>query len=249
MDFDDEDDEDMLVNHHPPIEQFRDTVASNDVNQTTSSKSQSQSTSTNSNQTKTMNYKIPVREHYNKNEQSNDVEQQEEWEDFENSKSNYKQSRLRLGRKNLDQDGGTVEHDDYDDDDGDGRLRSVHHDNITGDDHQYDLDGNDEQSGRLNRHREIVNEKPVWKLDQIKTSETVSVNTLEDKLDEPVVNVAMSKPVAPVSSMAYRPPQMRSGTSVTIVSGVSQRPKKKEKPNLASTEEFPTLGAATTNKK
>jgi hypothetical protein len=71
------------------------------------------------------------------------------------------------------------------------------------------------------------------------------VKQQETEIVVPIVEEA--KP-STTSTGVYRPPQMRSGSSVIIVSGGNQRVSKKKEPNLASTDEFPTLGS-TVNKK
>ncbi|CAF4467114.1 unnamed protein product [Rotaria magnacalcarata] len=106
-------------------------------------------------------------------------------------------------------------------------------------------DDNDEQAARNNRRREQLKDKPVWKLDQVKQTEPIQTievnNSTADK-------VAELPPTTSATPNVYRPPQLRGNASVTVVSGVSQRPSKKEKPNLASNEDFPTLGAAVNKK-
>lgn len=150
---------------------------------------------------------------------------QDEWEEFDSSNnSKYEQLRLKFsGRINNDDD-------DYDDDDVDGRL------NANDDQHQGNLD------------REQTKDKPVWNIHQInQASESNAAPTVEEKVEEPA-----AKPTTAAAAVvgAYRPPQLRSGgPSVTVVSaGVHQRPNKKKEPNLASTDEFPSL-KSTVNKK
>lgn len=162
---------------------------------------------------------------------ANAQQQQDEWEEFiDNSK--YDQIRSKLGRTT----------DDYDDKD-------------EFDDDRDDNDDNTNPNGNeTNSTSDFSKDKPVWKISEIKQSNETQVPQVEDKVDEPP---AAAKPApapapAPTSTGAYRPPQLRGGTtgSVTVVSGIhnNQRTNKKKEPNLASTDEFPTLGA-TVNKK
>ena len=100
--------------------------------------------------------------------------------------------------------------------------------------------GHDDQQNHEN-HPNASKDKPVWKFQQ--TQPAVPEKPVEVKEETPVV-----KPAA-----VYRPPQMRSTNAgqtgaVTVVSGAHQRTAKKEKPNIASTEDFPSLGK-TVNKK
>ena len=112
------------------------------------------------------------------------------------------------------------------------------------DDDYYDNENNplnNDDNHDVTGDRDQQKDKPVWKLDQVKSSET-AVPIIEEKVDEP------PPPPPKPATTAYRPPQLRSGTAVTIVSGIHQKPVKKKEPNLASTDEFPTLGS-TVNKK
>jgi hypothetical protein len=96
---------------------------------------------------------------------------------------------------------------------------------------------NNDDNKDINGDREQTKDKPVWKTNQVKQQET-----------EIVVPIVEEPKPSTTSTGVYRPPQMRSGSSVTVVSGGNQRVSKKKEPNLASTDEFPTLGA-TFNKK
>ena len=148
-------------------------------------------------------------------------QQQDEWEEFIDPNSKYEQIRLKLA-------GGTNDDDEYYDDE-DGNPNNT----------------NDNNEG--NPDRELNKDKPVWKIGEVKQSN----ETVEEKTEEPIASPPPVKPAAP-STGAYRPPQLRgtggSGTSVTVVGSSTQRTTKKEKPNLASTDEFPTLGATVTKK-
>lgn len=161
----------------------------------------------------------------NLSEQGGQQQQQDEWEDYTDSNSKYEQLRLKFARANNDNDNDDEFYDD--------------------ENNPNNNDDNDER----NIDREQPKDKPVWNINQVKQQTETNV---EDKTEEPtpVAQPPPSKPVA--STGAYRPPQLRGSgggaASVTVVSGVSQRPTKKEKPNLASTDEFPTLGS-TVNKK
>ncbi|CAF1444851.1 unnamed protein product [Adineta steineri] len=149
---------------------------------------------------------------------------QDEWEEFEDSKSKYEQLRLKISRGNNDNDD---DDDDYYDDE------NNPNNNYTNNDASVD--------------REQQKDKPVWKLNQIKEEQQQQQQQQEPKQAEPIVQekVEEVKP-ATASTGAYRPPQMRSGgasSSVTVVSGINPKVSKKKEPNLASTDEFPTLGA------
>lgn len=114
--------------------------------------------------------------------------------------------------------------------------------NIKEDNDDYDDENNRNNNDNIPGDREQQKDRRVWKTNSVKEEEKQIEPVVEQKIEEP-------KP-APTSSGAYRPPQLRSGASVTVVSSgnVNPRPAKKKEPNLASTDEFPTLGA-TVNKK
>jgi hypothetical protein len=238
MDFDDEDDEENVTNnhtrHHTHKEPTNTTVNNDDV-QTVIDKSQPYS---NSSLNKSKNTtKLPVQDNNITNQQPTGVGQQDEWEEFEDPNAKYDQLRLKLSRGNNNDD------DDDEDDYYDDGNHPINHDTNIGDDENHIGGGGGNENDRTNRRREQQKDKPVWKLDQVKQTESVVTST--EKVEEP----PQAAPVAaPSRSGAYRPPQLRSGTSVTVVSGVTQRPSKKEKPNLASNEDFPTLGAAVNKK-
>lgn len=150
-------------------------------------------------------------------------QQQDDWEEFIGDNSKYEQIRSKLGHTTNDYDDNDDFYDDHDDNNGN-RNSNTNETNSTND---YSKD------------------KPVWKISEIKQSNETQVPQVEDKVEE----TPIAKP-AP-STGAYRPPQLRGSTtagSVTVVSGINQRTNKKKEPNLASTDEFPTLGA-TVNKK
>ncbi|CAF3132499.1 unnamed protein product [Rotaria sp. Silwood2] len=148
--------------------------------------------------------------------------QQDEWEDFESSNYKYEQLRLKFSRINNDND----YDDEYYDDEN----------NPNNNDDNNDMSGDRQQQ----------KDKPVWNMDQMKKEKETNVPIVEEKIAEP------SPPPPPkpstTSTGAYRPPALRGGSSVTVVSGVSQRTSKKKEPNLASTDEFPTLGSAINKK-
>lgn len=173
----------------------------------------SQAPPTTNNKSKSTN-KLSVQDNNNNNNYDDQQMAGDEWEDFQESNSKYDKLRLKLARATND-----GEDDDEIYSDGENHLN---HDQI---------DGNE------NRRRD-QQDKPVWKLEQIQ-----STSNNEKPTENHVEQSTVSEPVKSTSTGAYRPPQLRSYSGVTIVSGTSQRTSKKEKPNLASTEEFPTLGA------
>ncbi len=158
-------------------------------------------------------------------------QQQDEWEEYFDPNSKYEQLRSKFTRGNNADDDNDDEY--YDD--------------------ENNPNNNDDNNER-NIDREQQKDKPVWKIDQVKQQTEATVPSVEEKIEEPTPIPTPAPPTKPAtSSGVYRPPQLRTGgggggASVTIVSGISQRPTKKEKPNLASTDEFPTLGS-TVNKK
>jgi hypothetical protein len=150
--------------------------------------------------------------------QQQQQQQPDEWEEFIDPNSKYEQLRLKLSRGNNDDDN----EDEYYDDE--------------------DNPNNNDDNNEKNIDQEQQKDKPVWKIDQFKQQTEATVPIVEEKIEEPT-------PKPSTTSAAYRPPQLRTGgAGVTVISGVSQRPTKKEKPNLASTDDFPTLGS-TVNKK
>jgi hypothetical protein len=147
-------------------------------------------------------------------------QQQDEWEEFEDPNSKYEQLRLKFSR-------GNNENDDDDDE-------------------YYDDDNNphnNDDNNNSNIDRDQQKDKPVWKINQIQQQQKTEtdVPNVEEKIPEPT---PPPKPSA-TSSAAYRPPQLRGAgsSSVTVVSGLNQRPTKKKEVNIASTDEFPTLGS------
>jgi hypothetical protein len=146
-------------------------------------------------------------------------QQPDEWEEFEDPNSKYEQLRLKLSRGNNEDN----DEDEYYEDENNPINNDDNNNNMTGD-------------------RDQQKDKPVWKVNQVKQTETVAP-IVEERTEEPP-----PPPIQKASTGAYRPPQLRSGSSVTIVSGGNQKVSKKKEPNLASTDEFPTLGS-TVNKK
>jgi hypothetical protein len=242
MDFEDEEDIETGVNNYNRQQTYDESIATkgnHEDGHTATNKSQPYSTTVNNKSKNTT--KLSVQDNNNLNEQQTGGGQQDEWEEFEDSNSKYKQLRLKFSRAN---NGNEDENEvDYYDDEN----NPINHEANTGDD-TNNIDGgdDDDQTTRTNRRREQQKDKPVWKLDQVKQTEPIPTNEPTISAAEKVEEPSVPKPAT--TSGAYRPPQLRTGTSVTIVSGVNQRPSKKEKPNLASTEDFPTLGAAVNKK-
>jgi len=171
--------------------------------------------------------------------------QQDEWEEFVGSDPKYEQLRLKFSRSGNEHNNNNSDEYDEDDEFYDGGNNPNNH-NINTDEN---IAGNDdEQSSRNNRRREQLKDKPVWKIEQVKQIEPISTNETVVDSETKKVEDSSSSTTKPATSGAYRPPQLRVNSTVTIVSGVNQRTSKKEKPNLASTEEFPTLGAAVNKK-
>ena len=252
MDFEDDEEEEVAANNfnrHPVAEQSAGVVR-NDADNAAggSTKNQAHAAPVN-NKIKSTTSQVPVDDNHHDGEQPAGVGQQDEWEEFDDSKSKYDKIRLKLARGNNEHADGEDDDDDEDDEDYHDGHPSINPDANMGDD-ATNLPGDDDPAARNNRRREQQKEKPAWKLDQVKQPESAAV---EQPADSPAdkVDEAPAKPAAPApaaSSGAYRPPAMRSGASVTVVSNANQRPSKKEKPNLASTEDFPTLGAAVNRK-
>ncbi|CAF3096650.1 unnamed protein product [Rotaria sp. Silwood2] len=245
MDFDEEDEDTGINNQNRRQlnDESNGIVNVYEDNQTLINKSRPHVISTN-NKNKNST-KLTVQDNQNNiNEQPTGIVQQDEWEEFENSNPKYDQLRLKFSR-------GTNDHNHSDEDEDDDYYDDGHNTNnhdLNTDANTNNIGGdNDEQSSRNNnRRREQQKDKPVWKLDQVKQTELIQTNeTVDSKVDK--VAELPSKP-ATTASGVYRPPQLRSNSSVTIVSGFNQRTSKKEKPNLASTEEFPTLEAAINKK-
>lgn len=141
-------------------------------------------------------------------------QQQDEWEDFEGSNWKYDGIRDRLSRANANDD------------------------DIDEGDHSDDSMGRDENNHQ-NDQQEQQKDKPVWKLDQIKPNQSCEPS-------KPIEEVEATAPVQTKSS-SYVPPHKRTGNStieVVSIGGSQAKPTgKKKQPNLASTEEFPTLGS------
>jgi len=152
----------------------------------------------------------------------------DEWEEFVESNSKYDQLRIKFAHDE--------NNDDYYDDE------NNHNTNFGENINNIDGEDDGEQSSRNNRRREQQKDKPVWNLDQVKQTSTNDLPT--EKVDEP----QPPPPSKPATSGVYKPPQLRGNSSVTVVSGINQRVSKKEKPNLASAEDFPMLGAAVNKK-
>lgn len=247
MDFDEEDEEDTGINNHNRIQladESNGTIGIHDDNLAVLNKARSQTTSIN-NKSKNST-KLTVQDNRtNIDDQQTNNGQQDEWEEFENSNPKYDQLRLKISRGTNDQN---IWNDDEDEDLYDDGHNGNNHDGNMDDNANYNKGDNDEQYSRGNRRREQqTKEKPAWKLDQIKQTEPIQVNDAVDSDANKVADLS-SKPVTSNNSDVYRPPQLRNSSSITVVRGATPRAGKKEKPNLASTEEFPTLGT-TVNKK
>lgn len=147
-----------------------------------------------------------------------DGQQQDEWEEFEASKSKMEELRLKIN--------GGRDADESDKDDND-----------------YDEDNPNNNDNDAAANREQQKDRPVWKINDTKVEEQQ-----QQQQSEPVVEQKIEEPKP--STGAYRPPQLRGGSSITVVggSGVNSRVTKKKEPNLASADEFPTL-KSTANKK
>ncbi|CAF0967431.1 unnamed protein product [Adineta ricciae] len=151
-------------------------------------------------------------------QQHQQQQQQDEWEEFEASKSKIEELRLKING------GRDADESDKDDDD-------------------YDEDNPNNNDNDAAANREKQKDRPVWRINDTKVEERQQQHpepVVEQKVEEP-------KPAQP-STGAYRPPQLRGGSSVTVVGGVNSRVTKKKEPNLASADEFPTL-KSTANKK
>ena len=153
-------------------------------------------------------------------------QQPDEWEEFEDSKSKYEQLRLKFSRGNIDDDN---------------------------EDHYYDDENNpnhNDDNNDLTGDHDQQKDKHVWKINQVAEQQTETTVPIVEEQQPPPPS---SKP-STTSGGAYRAPAFRSGggssgAAVTIVSGGGQqRASKKKEPNLASNDEFPTLGS-TVNKK
>ncbi|CAF3218770.1 unnamed protein product [Rotaria socialis] len=244
MDFDDDEEEEASVNNQnrrPIVEESNGII--HDGNHTAVNKTQTNSTSINKTKNST---KLTVQDNHNNiNEQQQQPAsgQQDEWEEFENSNPKYDKLRLKFSRGTNDQiHSDEDKDDDYYDDDG---HNTNNHALNTNDNTNNIGDDNDEQAARNNRRREQLKDKPVWKLDQVKQAEPIQTIEVNNSTADKVAELPPSTSATP---NVYRPPQLRGNASVTVVSGVNQRPSKKEKPNLASNEDFPTLGAAVNKK-
>lgn len=242
MDFEEEEEEELMNNQNrrQVIEESNGIM---NVCEDSHNKNRPHGTSNNKAKNAT---KLTVQDNHNNiNEEQTGNGQQDEWEEFENSNPKYDQLRLKFLRGTNDQIGSGDDEDDHDDDDYDDGHNTNNH-GLNSNDHTNNIGGdNDEQSSRNNRRREQQKDKPVWKLDQVKQTEPTENIETENALKDKVVEV---QPPKSATSDVYRPPQLRGNSSVTIVSGVNPRMSKKEKPNIASTEDFPSLGAALNRK-
>lgn len=222
MDLDEEDNEEITVNRHPVVGDANGLAQPiEDIQPKDPSKPSSYSTSKS---------KLSVQDNNNNiNEQQ---QPGDEWEEFDDMKSTYDRLRLKFQRSTHEDN---ENEEDYSDDEN--THRTNFDENYNGFD---DIDG--ERTSRNNKQQK---DKPAWNLDQVKQPATVDDQPAEKIDEQPSAPV----PVKPATTGAYRPPQLRGNSAVTVVStGTQQRGSKKEKPNLASTEEFPTLGAAVNKK-
>jgi len=233
MDFEEEDDEVVTAKRHPLANETNGVT--NIVEDTHAVLNKSQAYPASGRNKSKATSKLSVQDN---NNTFNEQQPGDEWEEFEDSKSKYEQLRLKFAR-GTNEDGENEE--DYSDDE------NTHQRNFDG--NTNDFDGADEeQSSRANRQREQQKDKPVWKLDQVQQQQQPATNEPNDlpaeKVEEPTSAGARS-----TINGAYQPPHLRNKSSVPVVSvATNQRVSKKDKPNLTSTEEFPTLGT-TINKK
>jgi hypothetical protein len=227
MDFDEDDDEEIPVNNHTRHQFITESNGiTGPIEDGLINKNQSDSTSINNKIKSTT--KLSVQDN---NNNFNEQQPGDEWEEFEDPNSKYNQLRLKFS--------GIINNGEKDDEDYDDENN--HPTNF--DEKINNIDGeNGDQLSRNNRRREQQKDKPAWKVDQVEQTSTNDGPT--EKIEEPSAPSASK----PATSGAYRPPQLRGNSAVTVVSGVHQRVSKKEKPNLASTEDFPTLGAAVNKK-
>ena len=162
----------------------------------------------------------------NTSKQEQDQQQQDEWEDFESSTSQYEQLRLKFSRGNYNNKDDDFNDDEYYDDDNNNNPN----------------DNNDNRD--ITGDRGKPRDKPVWNIDQIKQQNEMIVSNIETKVEEtPLPEKSITK-----STGVYRPPQLRGGTSIPIISGINQRTPKAKEPNLSSIDEFPTLGSTVSKK-
>lgn len=194
------------------------------------------------NQKSKSNSKVPVKENNQASNSTNQQQQdQDEWDDGEEARAKYEELCLKLtgNRKNHD-------HFDDDDDDDDDKLDDEHdHNNPENDEQDSNaVDGDQDRKQRANRRREPPKDKTVWKLDQVKATVNELIEPEKEK-EKPVEEVPPVVQEKPASSGVYLPPHARVNTgAVTVIGGNPQRKTKKENLNIASNEEFPTLGAA-----
>ena len=233
MNFDDDDDEEATMNNYHRPQFTADSSGAAVAHEDAHAVAHKQKSKNSSH--------LPVQENQTKNEQSTGAGQQDEWEEFEDSASKYDQLRRKLGSTNPDRDDLDSNDEDYDD----GIPRSNNHATVPGEE-THNLDGDEDQSAQVNRRREQTKEKPAWNIDQAQRTEASATDQPIAKVEEKPAPVVETKP-AP-STSAYRPPQLRAGAAVTVVTSVPQRKTKKEKPNIASTDDFPTLRAANNKK-
>ena len=217
MDLDEEDNEETTVKSHPVVgdangltQPFEDIQPKNPSSYSTAKN------------------KLSVQDN---NNNFNEQQPGDEWEEFDDIKSNYDRLRLKFQRSTHEDN---ENEEDYSDDEN--THRTNFDENYNGFD---EVDG--ERKPRNNKQNEQQKDKPAWNLDQVKQAATINDQPAEKIDEQPSAPV----PVKSATTGAYRPPQLRGNSAVTVVSsGTQQRGSKKEKPNLASTEEFPTLGAA-----
>ena len=235
MDFDEDNDEEVAVNRHQIVDETNGLTNKIEDGHAVLNKSQPYS-STTRNKSKTTS-KLSVQDN---NNTLNEQQPGDEWEEFEDSKSRYEQLRLKFAR-------GTNEDEENEEDYSDNE--NTHQRNF--DENTNNLDGgDDEQSSRANRRREQQKDKPAWKLDQVQQQQqpATATNETNDLPGEKVEEPPSSTWAKVTTNGAYQPPHLRNKSSVAVVTGPVQRVSKKEKPNLASTEDFPTLGAAINKK-
>lgn len=149
-------------------------------------------------------------------------QQQEEWEDYEESIDKLEELRLKL----------TGNHGERSNDDDDDDFFEEQYENSR--ENRFES----EKGENIDRSKE----KTAWKLEEIKFVQNETKISAEENLEKISAKVEPTK--TNNSTGVYRPPHARNSGSVTIIAGSSQRKTNKEKPNIASTEEFPTLAGA-----
>lgn len=157
-------------------------------------------------------------------------DQQEDWEDYEEPMNKLEELRLKL----------TGNHGD----------RSADDDEDEFFENQFENTRENPFNGENNEKFIRPKEKSVWKVEQVAGAiKTDVVDTSENNEHVHRLSNQTIEEQESMNSGVYRAPHLRSTkTSLTIISGHNQKKTKKDKPNFASTEEFPTLGAGHSKK-